>query len=79
MTCALSYVTSALSHVTSTFAYVTNTLSHVTNTVAYVTSTLSHVTNTFAYIIIITDRFYIALFSALEQTHCAHMTNTLST
>ena len=24
-------------------------------------------------IIIITDRFYIALFSALEQTHCARM------
>ena len=23
--------------------------------------------------IIITDRFYIALVSALEQTHCAHM------
>ena len=25
------------------------------------------------YIIIITDRFYIALFSAFEQTHCARM------
>ena len=24
-------------------------------------------------IIIIIDRFYIALFSAFEQTHCAHM------
>ena len=40
---------------------------------------LSHSTSIANVIIIIIDRFYIALFSALEQTHCARMFNYHST